>query len=154
MSREPEAPRKLQGMVVAHVDDLLMAGSAAAEDSLMMVGAELGLGSVEKSDFQWCGKRIRRAKDGTIRLSMEKYHQNLREVSIAPGRKRDLESNLTDFERRHCVPFWAACNGWSPNFAWIWPLWFPPCRVQNQPFGHWLRPMQPFELSGRTVTLS
>ena len=49
--------------MVTHVDDLLMAGSRVAEDSLMKVGAELGFGSVERDDFHWCGKRIRRAPD-------------------------------------------------------------------------------------------
>ena len=31
---------------------------------------------------------------------MEEYHQNLREVTLGPGRKRELDSPLNDFERR------------------------------------------------------
>jgi hypothetical protein len=60
--------RTLEAVVVAHVDDLLFAGSVKGKASLDAIGAELGFGSLEEGDFTWCGKRIRRASDGTIRL--------------------------------------------------------------------------------------
>ncbi|CAE7641422.1 RE2 [Symbiodinium sp. CCMP2456] len=92
--------RQLEGVIVAHVDDLLMTGSPLAERSLQAVGDELGFGSVEKNDFVWCGKRIRRATDGTIRLSMAEYHQNLKEINLPTYRRRQLNAKLTEPERR------------------------------------------------------
>ena len=92
--------RQLEGVIVAHVDDLLMTGSALAEKSLEAVGAELGFGSVEKNDFVWCGKRIRRASDGAVRLSMTEYHENLYEINLPTYRRRQIHSKLTEVERR------------------------------------------------------
>ena len=69
----------LEAVVVAHVDDLLFAGSPVGKKSLDDVGAELGFGSLEEGAFTWCGKHIRRAADGTIRISMKEYHENLQE---------------------------------------------------------------------------
>ena len=92
--------RQLEGVIVAHVEDLLMTGSPLAEKSLEAVGAELGFGSVEKKNFVWCGKRIRRAADGTIRLSMVEYHQNLKEINLPVYRRRQLNARLTEPERR------------------------------------------------------
>ena len=42
----PGSERQLIGMVVAHVDDLLMTGDSEAEASLLKVGDELGFGSL------------------------------------------------------------------------------------------------------------
>ena len=86
--------------MVARVDDLLLSGDDAAKVSFDKVGRELGYGSVECEDFVWCGKRIRRAMDGTIRLSMVEYHRNLREAELPASRRRDPDAALSDFERR------------------------------------------------------
>ena len=82
-----DGTRTLQGVIVSHVDDLLFAGSPIAEQSLMAIGAELGFGSIERDDFVWCGKRIRRAPDGTVRVSMVEYHENVAEIVIDRHRK-------------------------------------------------------------------
>ena len=59
-----------------------------------------GFGSVERDNFVWCGKRIRRAADGTVRLPMVEYHENLKEVMIRTHRKRQPEAPLTEPEGR------------------------------------------------------
>ena len=64
---------RLEGMIVAHVEDLLFTGSKRAEQSLRAIGAELGFGSMDSGSFTWCGKRIRRAEDHSIRLTMTAY---------------------------------------------------------------------------------
>ena len=92
--------RELSGVLVAHVDDLLLSGDDEARSSFDKVGQELGYGSVELEDFVWCGKRIRRAEDGTIRLSMVEYHRNLREAELPAYRRRDPDAALSDYERR------------------------------------------------------
>ena len=92
--------RPLEGLIVAHVDDLLFTGSPAAEISLNKVGSELGFGSQDVNDFTWCGKRIRHALDGTIRFSMVEYHQNLSEINLPKHRKSDPAAVLSAFEHR------------------------------------------------------
>ena len=96
----PNGSCVLEGIVVAHVDDLLFTGSAEAEKSLMAIGDELGFGSLDRNDFTWCGKRIRRHTDGTIRLSMREYHQNLQEIVIPRHRKSDPDALLDQHEAR------------------------------------------------------
>ena len=93
--------RPIEGLIVAHVDDLLLiAGSPIAEKSLAAVGQELGFGSQDMNDFVWCGKRIRRAEDGTVRLSMVEYHENLKEIYLPRHRKSDPTSPLDAHETR------------------------------------------------------
>ena len=92
--------RPLEGIIVAHVDDLLFTGSPTAEASLQAIGSELGFGSQDRNDFTWCGKRIRRASDGTVRLSMIEYHQNLQEIFLARHRKGNVNSPLDAHEHR------------------------------------------------------
>ena len=92
--------RTLEALVVAHVDDLLFAGGVKGKASLDAIGTELGFGSLEEGDFTWCGKRIRRASDGTIRLSMREYHENLQEILLPKHRKSDPTSQLDASEAR------------------------------------------------------
>ena len=90
----------IEAIVVAHVDDLLFAGSPIGRKSLDSIGKELGFGSLEVNDFVWCGKRIRRASDGTIRLSMKEYHQNLQEMYLPKHRKSELQDKLDVHEAK------------------------------------------------------
>ena len=92
--------RDLKGIIVAHVDDLLFAGDPDAVVSFDSIGKELGFGSRESSDFIWCGKRIRRHEDKTIRLSMFEYHKNLKEMYLPKHRKSDVNAALTPGETR------------------------------------------------------
>ena len=91
---------KLKGMIVAHVDDLLFIGDADAVESFDHIGTVLGFGSREEQNFVWCGKRIRRADDKTIRLSMVEYHQNLKEIYVSKARRNEPTDELTPGETR------------------------------------------------------
>ena len=89
-----DGSRTLEGAIVFHVDDLLFTGSHKAEQSLMSIGAEMGFGSVDRDDFVWRGKRIRRHSDGTIRISMVVYHENASGIIIEKHRKSDPTAAL------------------------------------------------------------
>lgn len=52
-------PTSLHGMIISHVDDLLMGGDDVAVASLKNLGQELGFGAYESDEFVYCGKRIR-----------------------------------------------------------------------------------------------
>ena len=78
-----------------HVDDLLFGGDAVAKQSLLDLGKELGFGSLEEGEFQYCGKRIKQdVQTGTITVSMEEYHSNLHPIKVLTERKKDVHSSL------------------------------------------------------------
>jgi len=89
---------KVCGLIVCHVDDLLFTGDEAAMASLMRIGDTLGFGKVEHENFVWCGKRFRREVDGTVRVSMKHYHENLKPVIVSKNRRCDLLSPLSPVE--------------------------------------------------------
>ena len=65
-------------------------GDEEAERSLLALGDVLGFGSIERDDFQWCGKRIRTCKDTRdIKISMVPYHQNLKPVVVGREPRKD-----------------------------------------------------------------
>ena len=104
--------RKLVGMVVGHVDDLLFAGFPEQFATLESIGEELGFSSLKVDYFTWCGKRIRRADDGTIRISMAEYHENLNPTEIASDYLQDPNTPLRP--RDHSV-FRGICG----SLMWI-----------------------------------
>ena len=66
----------------------------------MLIGQELSFRDVERNEFTWCGKQFRRKADGTVALSMEAYHENLKEIHVPKLRKGDLTSPLEPAEQR------------------------------------------------------
>ncbi len=67
----------LHGMVVGHVDDLLIGASETGLRSIQAIGEELGFGSFELDCFVWCGKRFTKQRDGTVAIDMKAYVENL-----------------------------------------------------------------------------
>ncbi|CAK9063210.1 unnamed protein product, partial [Durusdinium trenchii] len=94
--------RSLQaaGIILSHVDDLLLGGNVRAQNSLLMIGQELGFGSVEYDDFVYCGKRVQMKSDGSVVINMQAYHENLRPMEISLARRKTPEAELTEQERR------------------------------------------------------
>lgn len=93
----------LDGVIISHVDDLLLGGGPRAQALLQDLGKLLGFGSVEYDDFTYCGKRIRQhEEDGSISISisMVEYHSNLKPVAIPVHRRAQAASELNDGERR------------------------------------------------------
>ncbi|CAK8992833.1 unnamed protein product, partial [Durusdinium trenchii] len=92
--------KKLRGIIISHVDDLLLGGDSTAQESLLTIGKELGFGSVEYDDFVYCGKRIQMKPDGAISVSVKAYHDNLSPVEIPLSRRKTPEAELSESERR------------------------------------------------------
>ena len=90
----------LEGIVISHVDDLLLGGSEVAQNKILELGKELGFGSISYDSFNYCGKKIEQLEDGTVKISMNEYHSNLKTVSIPMHRRSQEDSLLTDHERR------------------------------------------------------
>ncbi|CAE7622613.1 unnamed protein product [Symbiodinium sp. CCMP2592] len=86
--------------MVVHVDDLLFAGCKAALEILRKIGKELGFGALSHSDFQYCGRRIRRLPNGHVEISMVEYHENLHVPVVSRADRKDLERALSPSEVR------------------------------------------------------
>ena len=86
--------KELHGMVLSHVDDLLLGGDSTAQESLLDLGKELGFGSIDRDEFVYCGKRIKQRSDGTVVVNMEEYHANLHPIRVTSDRKKDLKAEL------------------------------------------------------------
>ena len=95
-----DANQCLHGILVSHVDDLLMAGSSWAKQTLDQLGKELGFGSLETGCFNYCGKQVKQFADKTIEVSMQAYHENVQPAVVPIHRKKQLDSTLTPGEHR------------------------------------------------------
>ena len=91
---------RLCGMIISHVDDLLMAGDNVAKRTLDALGRELGFGSLETASFQYCGKLIEQKPDNAIEVSMVEYHENMQPAVIPVQRKKNPDSTLNPSEHR------------------------------------------------------
>ena len=90
----------LEGIIISHVDDLLLGGTIVAQQKMFELGKELGFGSVSYDSFTYCGKKIEQLEDGTFQISMKEYHENLKTVAIPVHRRSQPDSPLTEPERR------------------------------------------------------
>eukprot|EP00435_Cladocopium_sp_Y103_P054053 s1186_g17.t1 len=98
-SPETEGKKKLSGVIVGHVDDLLFTGNDDALRSLMKLGDKLGYGSVESESFTWCGKQIRRdPQTKEIVVSMKVYHEQLKPQVVPRSRRQNLDDKLNPAE--------------------------------------------------------
>lgn len=90
----------LEGVIISHVDDLLLGGTIVAQEKMLEIGKEFGFGSVSYDSFTYCGKKIEQLEDGTIKITMKEYHENLKPVTIPLHRRSQPDASLTDPERR------------------------------------------------------
>jgi len=90
----------LVGALIAHVDDMVMAGTASAKRSFVELGSRLEFGSLEEDSFVFCGKKIQRLPSGEVVLTMREYHENLKIPVVPRARRKDLSSLLSPSENR------------------------------------------------------
>ena len=88
----------LTGVLIAHVDDMVMAGNQSAKKSFEELGKRLEFGSLEEDNFVFCGKKIQRLPSGEVVLTMREYHENLKIPVVPRSRRADLASPLTPSE--------------------------------------------------------
>ena len=90
----------LEGMILAHVDDLLLGDNQRAKKKLLELGDQLGFGAIEEGEFTYCGKKFKQRADGTIQISMKEYHENLKCVPIPVHRRERPDAELLESERK------------------------------------------------------
>ena len=104
---------------------------------LTEVGRELGFREVSAGDFVWCGKRFRRRADGSVAISMEAYHRNMKPIYMPKSRLTNLTSPLVPEERRRL-------RSLLGGFQWLvaqlrFDLQFPVSSLQSEHPTRWER---------------
>ena len=92
----------LLGLIISHVDDLLMGGNEEAKKSLDKLGEELTFGSIATGKFTYYDKLIEKKPNGDVCISMRECHENLKPVEIPLARRKDPEAALTPAEFKQC----------------------------------------------------
>ena len=83
---------KLCGLVVSHVDDLLMAGNEEFEREVERKLSEFfKLSKIETGIFRYCGCRISIEEDGSIKLDQNEYADKLEKIEIMEGQDENRE---------------------------------------------------------------
>ena len=91
----------LRGIVTAHVDAFMFAGSASDSawlDKLTQIKQRFGWGSWEEDKFTQCGVLIETTPEG-FRLSQPKYLEDLREIGMSSSRRKEKSQDTTEHEK-------------------------------------------------------
>ena len=89
---------KLQGLVLSHVDDLLLAGNSTFKTEVEEKLKEFfTFSKIEENSFNYCGCRIAVQDDGTIELDQNKYIDALQRIGQMEG---SSDRQLTDIEKK------------------------------------------------------
>lgn len=90
---------KLLGVIMSHVDDLLISGNRQFIDQMLSeIKQVFKISNQESTVFKYIGLQIERDDKG-IYLHQKSYKNELKEIEIAPERKRETESELTADEK-------------------------------------------------------
>ena len=89
---------KLCGLIVVHVDDLLMAGNDVFHaDVTNKLQTVFKFSKILENDFKYCGCYIRITEEGVIELNQNEYIDNISFVERAEG---DDDRKLTENEKK------------------------------------------------------
>ena len=74
---------KLHGLVVSHVDDLLLIGDAKFEEEIeSKLGECFKLSKIESGSFNYCGCTIKKKLDGDIQLDQNEYAAKIKGIDL------------------------------------------------------------------------
>ena len=86
------------GVLVLHVDDMLVAGNIEFLKILEKLQLRFKFGSIRRGKFIHVGVEFASHSDGSITLSQKTYIESLKEVPMASQRKTEVDSPLTPSE--------------------------------------------------------
>ena len=87
--RYENSKKVTSGLIVLHVDDLLLAGDEEFHSAVIsQLLGDYEVGRADKGSFQYCGTKITCHSDGSVSLSQAEYSRKIREVP---------DSNSDDF---------------------------------------------------------
>ena len=92
---------QVRGMISGHVDDFLFSGKADDTEwqgILTSLRERFKWGDWDTNDFVQCGVRIRKVAEG-FELSQPRYLEDLREIPVSSGRRKDKGTDTTDREK-------------------------------------------------------
>ncbi|CAE7561028.1 RE2 [Symbiodinium necroappetens] len=89
----------VQGMMVAHVDDLLWSGTGKMDKVMDAITKEFKFGTLEfGSQFDYCGRTIAQETEG-IRVTCPNHASKVRPIPLEVWRRRQKDAKITEPER-------------------------------------------------------
>ena len=89
----------LQGIVIAHVDDLLWSGTEAMDRVMAQIIQEFKFGALEFGDkFDYCGRTVEQGEKG-ITVTCPNNAAKVRPIFIGADRKKQKDLPVTEQER-------------------------------------------------------
>ena len=90
--------QKLQGLVISHVDDLILAGNATFKEEVEDKLKEFfTFSKIEEKSFTYCGCRIVVEDDGSIELDQNEYIDSLKRIDHMEG---SADRELSEKEKK------------------------------------------------------
>ena len=78
----------LEGMILLHVDDFLMAGTNTfTENTTKLFQNELKVSKIQDGSMRFCGVDLE-LRDNKIYMNMDEYTKTIKEIPIRPGSKK------------------------------------------------------------------
>ena len=94
--------KKLKGIIFCHVDDFLHAGDLRFEKLMERLRARFSAGKVEEKAFKYIGFQIEQLPNSIV-LDHSDYINNMKKVTLDPGRASQKNDLLSEKERKHCL---------------------------------------------------
>jgi len=98
--------RVCRGIMIAHVDDLLVCGTGAKYRASMDAISKVVDLNVKETDFVYCGKRVRQHEDGRVTVGQRDACLAIEPVEIDAARRKNPASPLNPeeiTELRSCI---------------------------------------------------
>ena len=98
--------RVCRGIMIAHVDDLLVCGTGAKYRASMDAISKVVDLNVKETDFVYCGKRVRQHEDGRVTVGQRDACLAIEHVEIDAARRKNPASPLNPeeiTELRSCI---------------------------------------------------
>ena len=90
--------KKLKGMICCHVDDFLHAGDQNFEKLMGKLRERFSAGKIEAGTFKYIGFQIQQSPDKIV-LDHSDYVENMKNVTLHPGRASEKTENLNETEQ-------------------------------------------------------
>lgn len=90
----------LEGLLIAHVDDFLWAGTERFQHSVIMrLKQTFRISKENAAMFTYIGIELQKTNEG-IYVSQKKYLEDLKEIEIETNRRKEKQSPITEVERQ------------------------------------------------------
>ena len=101
-------------ILATHVDDLLWCATQEGSDTMERILAKFDVGKIEHTDFRFCGRRFKQAKDFSVHIDAEDNTRQIRKIIIPGNRKTTDRATETEVTSLRSV---VGSLAWVARFA-------------------------------------